>query len=228
MNCPACNARTDLFQPNCRSCGTILRDKVPNIDFARITLTLVESPGKAVREIFFAEKKNYLLILLFFIAMKNSIIFQSLSAITGGNEFFSFVHMKWTIVAMGGLVLVGSTIAGLIFKVLHIRIKIRQVAALLVFPQIPLLFSFIALTIPEFVIFGKYLFYKEPNIFFIHPNFAWLFLIIEGAIYMWAVVLTFIAFLHIAPNKFSAILFTILALCLMYAAPYYLLMIIPI
>lgn len=220
LSCPSCHERTDLFRTTCHKCGFVLRDRVPNIDLGPTILGIIEAPAKTFQRLYFSEKKNFLLFIIIFLGIKNSIIYQATSAMVMGNEFFSLSAVKWSVLFLAASVIGVSAIVGLVAKVSKSRIKIRHIATALLYPHLLLTIALPFLALAEFVIFGKYMFYKNPNIYFIHPGLAYLFTIIEICLYLWAAVLNFVAFWQLAPNKATAIIAGIFGLFVVYGLPY--------
>jgi hypothetical protein len=201
-----------------------LRNRVPNIDLGQTIISLIESPAKTLQQVFFAERKNFLLFILIFLAVKNSLVAQAVAALISGREFFSLEYVKWNILLLAGIVTVTSVLGGLILKLFKSRISIRQIATALLYPQLITVIILPVLAISEFIIFGKYLFYKTPNIFFTHPGFAYFFMIVEGLLYVWTILLNFAAYWQLASNRILAVIYTLIALFLIYILPYILLM----
>jgi ribosomal protein L40E len=79
--CENCNSENDFFNLNCNNCGSLLRDKKPNIDLFATVWALIEEPTKSLRKIVFAEHKNYQFFVLLLLLLKlvfTSFFLQSL------------------------------------------------------------------------------------------------------------------------------------------------------
>lgn len=221
--CSRCGTHTDLYKPNCDKCGAILRDKVPNIDLWDTIQTLIANPKSAFLKVIFAEKKNYLFLILLFLLLKNSLIYQAINAICFGIEYLKWSDIKLTEYGGFGIVFIFGLISMLVLKFRISRIKTMQILALMVYSQIPIVLSLIVLSIPEFVIFGKYIFYKNPNIFEIHPVFSYIFLFFEGAFYVWAFLLMNTGLRLMNQNKRTSFALSLILFAIVNILPYILL-----
>ncbi len=199
--CSHCQQESDLFKVNCQHCGNVLRDRIPNIDLGEVIIRIIDSPSVAFAKIIFAEKKNYLLILVILLSIKNSIMYQSANAILFGWEYFRPGEIQFVFLLLILSLIIASSVVGLASKKKKQRLQIKQIGAAVLFSQLPIIFAFTILIIPEYVIFGKYIFYKNPTIFFIHPFFSYFFLLIETGFYIWAFVLTILACSHFFDKK---------------------------
>ncbi len=218
--CPACRQTGDLFLVNCRYCGNVLRDRVPNIDLGEIVLRIIDSPSAAFAAIIFSEKKNYVIPLVILLSIKNSIMYQAVDAVLFGREYFKFGEIQFVFLSLTASIISASSIFGLIMKITKKRLQIKQIGAAILYAQIPVIFAFAALFIPEFVIFGKYIFYKNPTIFLIHPFFAYFFLVIESGFYMWAFALTILACAHFFNRKVLIIIAAVFFFVMIHFVPF--------
>ena len=81
VQCPNCEIENNFYNLNCTKCGSLIRERVVNIDLWHTIGKIIDTPSKAFRNIIFAENKNYTFFLTIFFALKltfNSFYFQSL------------------------------------------------------------------------------------------------------------------------------------------------------
>jgi hypothetical protein len=101
-----------------------------------------------------------------------------------------------------------------------IYLRFKDTFAIIIYSQIPYLFGLVILFTLELVLFGDYLFSKNPTPFIIKGFLAYLFLILEVGIIIWSIFLIIKAFLTQSQKKlfsiFTAITFTVLFWSLMY------------
>ena len=187
--CPKCKTENPLFRLNCSKCSTILHNKIANIDFWKTLTSLIESPATAFTGIIQARKKNFIVFILVFIAIKLFL-----------NALFLKIHLfqiNGTGVPNLLYVLIGNIGAFLLLSVgfkyflqlIKIQIRNADMIAGMVYAQLPLILTIGILFIPEFIYFGPSLFSSNPSIFLISPVFAWLFLVLEAGVLIWTLLL---------------------------------------
>ena len=125
QECPSCHTMNPLYRLNCSKCSTILHDKVPNIDLWKTLLTLIESPGKAFTEILRAQKKNYMLLLLFFFTIK-----MYFDALLVKIHVFKIEGMssKFTLLLIFGIALLfigTSALYKYLLKIVKVQVRIK-------------------------------------------------------------------------------------------------------
>ena len=72
--CKKCNHINPAYKYICSECKSYLRERVVNIDLWNTIQLIIEDPHKAFKQIIFAEHKNFIIFISFFIAVKNLII----------------------------------------------------------------------------------------------------------------------------------------------------------
>ena len=68
--CSNCGVENPLYLKNCLNCKHYIRTAVVNIDLWRTIYQLFENPRKALKNIIYAEHKNFIIFLLFFFSIK--------------------------------------------------------------------------------------------------------------------------------------------------------------
>jgi len=99
-------------------------------------------------------------------------------------------------------------------------IRFKDTFSIIIYSQLPYLFGLIILFTLELVLFGDYLFSKNPTPFVIKGFFAYLFLILELSTVIWSAILVLKAFLVQTKQKlfsvFASIIFFVLLWLLIY------------
>ena len=98
--------------------------------------------------------------------------------------------------------------------------EFKDTFSLLVYSQIPYLFGLVILFTLELVIFGDYLFSKNPTPFTIKGSISYLFFTLEIAIVIWSILLVLKAFQaqthHLLFSIFSTLTFVVLFWSIVY------------
>jgi hypothetical protein len=202
--CPNCDSENPFFNSICSDCSTYLRDRVYNLDLWSIFSLIIESPSKAFNRIIFSEHKNFIFFILLFVSLKFLIEARFLSMISVGN-FQSTVelHISYFIIigVTTGYFLIFSILYSKVGSAFDITLRFKDTFALIIYSQLPYLFGLVVLFTLELVIFGDYLFSKNPSPFTIKSTLSYLFFILEIAIIFWSTFLLFKAFLTQSRNK---------------------------
>ncbi len=189
QECPSCHAMNPLYRLTCSNCSTILHNKVPNIDLWKTLLTLVESPGQAFTEIIRAQKKNYIVLLLFFYTLKMYFDALLVKIHVFRIEGMSSKYTLFTVLGIPALFIALSALYALLLKIVKVRVRVKDVASGMAYAQFPLVLAFIVLFIPEFVFFGEYLFSSNPSPFLFNATLAWMFTGLESIALLWTLML---------------------------------------
>lgn len=195
--CPECKTENPFYNSVCSNCRSFLKDRVYNLDLWSLIGLIIESPAKAFRQIIFAEHKNLVFFTLILVCLKYLINIRFISMISIG-DFQSSVGLQ-----ISYLIVLGVTISFfLLFVYLYnsigrlnkIYLRFKDTFALLVYSQIPLVFSFIILFTLELVVLGDYIFSLNPNPFVVKGIIAYLFLALELSTIIWSFFLSYKAF----------------------------------
>lgn len=215
VSCPHCAKENPLFLSTCKNCGSITRDRIPNIDFWKIVGLLIENPGSALVQIIQAEQKNFTLFVLGASLFKIFLIGSLISGVVLGKSF-SVPSFGYFLISVVLLIL----IVGFLFKraVLKGRGKVdfrmKDFFSALTYSFVPELFGLFIIFVLEFIVFGEQLFTFNPSPFLIKKNFAYLFLFLELGITLWNIYFTKIFFSIYTSRKFTAFFtsFTVIGL----------------
>jgi hypothetical protein len=194
--CPHCGESLRLSEQRCPKCGTIRRDRVPNIDFWKLFWMMIERPKSAMLNIIQAEKKSFLSILWLFGALKLLINGNYLAIHLGIRDGFC---SQLPVLQTGVLLIVCLSLA-LFFTAISNRIRFRDSLSIISYSLIPLLIGLFVLFIPEFILFGKFIFIREPSPFLFNKALAIFFTVVEGAIVLWSCFLMMIGFGAVLKN----------------------------
>ena len=209
VKCPNCNTENPFFNSVCSSCGNYLRDRVYNLDLWSTISSLIETPTKAFQRIIFSEHKNFIFFILLFISLKYVINVRFISMLSMG-EFSSTIGLQYSYLIVLGITLIYflmySYIYSLVGKKKDIALRFKDTLAIVIYSQIPFLFGLILLFTLELVLFGDYLFSKNPTPFIIKGFLAYLFLALECLTVIWSIFLAIKAFLAQSTQKLFGIL----------------------
>lgn len=211
--CPNCNSENPFFNSICSDCQTYLRDRVYNLDLWPVVSLIIESPAKAFKRIIFSEHKNFIFFILLFISLKFLIEARFISMISLGN-IQSTVELHFSYFIILGV----TAFYFLIFSILYskagsafdIALRFKDTFALIIYSQLPYIFGLVILFTLELVIFGDFLFSKNPSPFTIKSTLAYLFFTLEIAIIIWSIFLLYKAFLTQSQHKSFSIISSLL------------------
>lgn len=197
ITCPHCKSDNAFYNVTCNKCGYYLRDKIYNIDLWSIIIKLIDNPSKAFRNIIYAEHKNFIFFILLFISAKVLINSRFLSMVSVG-EFQTTLELFFSYLIVLVSVLIFFIVFTFAYKALcifqSVHFRFADIISLIIYSQIPFVFGLIILFPLELVIFGDYLFSINPSPFLIKGSIAYLFLVMELALILWNIFLTFLAF----------------------------------
>lgn len=218
--CNKCKKPNQLSELNCTNCSFILRDRVVNLDFLKIFISLVENPSKGFYHIVIAEHKNFITIFYSFFLLKMFLINLSLMNILGKDIQSKINHLLYFTIILLSVTILLALILKSILKLGEIRIRLKDYFAIISFSTFPFIFSFLLLTILEIAVFGDYLFEVSPSPFEIRPFLAYIFLILEIIIILWTFILFVISMHTLIKNKFLSFIFGIFNFCIILVVPH--------
>jgi len=217
VSCSRCGRKNPLFQSVCQSCGSITRDRIPNIDFWKILGRLIENPKSALVEIIQAEQKNFTLFVLCASLFKIFLLGSLVAGVLIGKGFSipSFILFSTSVVIL--IFIFGHIVKRMIVGVKERGIfRIKDFFAAILYSFSPQLFGLFLIFVLEFIVFGEQLFTFNPSPFLIKKNFAYLFLTLEFGITLWNLYLTKIFFSIYTDKKLPQYLASIILIGLIY------------
>lgn len=192
IKCQNCNSENDFFKINCDSCGAVLRNKVANIDLFSMIWMLIEEPTRGVQRLIYAEKKNYLTLILFLLVTKlvlTSFFLQSLFISQVNYEEYLSLNF-----GIGfGLFLFLFLLYPLLFKTIlkskSVFTRYKDNLTIIAYSHVPLVLSLIFILPVEFALFGKFWLFSNPSPFIINETVAYIFSAMEILTLLWVFIL---------------------------------------
>ena len=228
IECSNCGNLNSFFRLNCTNCNAIIREKIVNIDLWDIFWKLIEFPKKAFTTIIQAENKNFVVSVFLLVGFKIFLHSMLLNSIISDDYEFANNIILNGLLTFGyylTLILIFSFIIFKVTKASAIECRFRDYYSILIFSQVPMLFSLIVIMPVEYALFGKHWFTANPSPFAIKPMAAWVLFSLETMLTIWSIVLTYFA-IYVQTNKkaFSigfTFLFYILIAGMVFLLPYY-------
>ncbi len=222
--CPNCKTENPFFNFICNNCRVYLRDRISNLDLWSTVSSIIETPSKAFKTIVLSEHKNFIFFILFFIGLKYLINVRFISMLSL-SEFRSTIGLQYSYLIVLGATLIYFLSFSILYTVVgkrnDIYLRFKDTFAIIIYSQIPYLFGLVLLFTLELVLFGDYLFSKNPTPFIIKGFLAYLFLILEVGVAFWSIFLIIMAFLTQSQRKLfsvlSAVIFIVLFWSLIYS-----------
>ncbi len=218
-NCKNCGTENPYFQLKCKNCQSFLRRRVVNIELWETAGKVIESPSKAFENVIFAEHKNFLIFmtLLFGFAIladlnfaSNFLFEQSLIS----SALFSFA-------AIISLSFLNAFLVKIILLAFNNKTRFLDNYYLVIFANIPQIFSLILLLPVQFALFGEYWLTFNPSPIAFKATQSLIILGIEGVLLLWSFVLIFISFKTSTKSNFESILVTLITIIMTYILPLY-------
>ena len=207
--CSNCGKENLLFEINCAKCKHYLRATVVNIDLWKTIWQLLETPTIAIKNIIWAEHKNFVFFLLPLFAIKlysSALIFQSaINPISGQSQYY-FYNIAILLSIYISTILVFSKLFTILIGKNKVRFKDNF--TIVIYSSIPLVLSLFVLTPVEYGIFGKHWFVYNPSPFMIKELLAYVLVGIEAIMLIWSFTILFLG-IKIQSNSvvLSSILF---------------------
>ena len=221
--CPNCNTENPFYNLNCSNCRNYLRERVYNLDLWSTISTIVETPSKAFKSIIISEHKNFIFFLLLILSLKYLINARFVAMLSMG-IFESTISLQYSYLIMLGftsIYLSGFSLVYYLVGKTKSFIRYKDTFAILVYSQLPYVFGLIILFTLELVLFGDYLFSKNPTPFVIKGFLAYLFLLLELTTVVWSAILVLKAFLVQTKQKLFSVIASIIFFALLWILIYF-------
>lgn len=211
LTCPNCKTENPYFNLNCKNCNYYLRDKVPNLNLGETLLQLIESPKTAFEKIIFADKKNFILIILNFISIRFLILARFISVPFSDinveyNLFVAIIYFFFTtLLAIAFL----SVFTNYLLKKIKIISRFKDIFAVINYSLVPQVLSLILLYPIELVVYGRYLFSNNPYPYEIKENVFYIFLVVEILSIIWSLLLMIKGIIALRAKTFLAFIITL-------------------
>ncbi len=212
VKCKKCSHINPPYKNICTECKSYLRERVVNIDLWNTILLIIEEPAKAFRQIIFAEHKNFIIFLTFFISLKNLIITRFISVpelgVNGASAslIFSLILM---ILITSILTASFSFIQKVLYTKKYVTLRFQDLYAVNVYSFIPYLFGLIFIFPVELVVLGGDIFSNNPYSFQIKPMISYILMGIELITIIWSFYLIFKSIIGVSLKKSFSILLSL-------------------
>lgn len=217
--CRSCNTINAAYRLNCTNCNAYLRDRVVNIDLWHTFSKLTSEPADGFKLIRNSEHKNFILLIFMLAVMKlmQNTMFLSLAYYLEPNITRNFFLNFVIIAVIFSVLIVGSSfLLKFIAKIKGTSLRFLDNLAIILYSFFPYAGAFIILLPLEYVIFGEYLFTRNPSWFVLNTAFAWLFTLIEAAFFIWSSFLLISGLRSQTNNKLFSVIFGLVFIFITY------------
>lgn len=203
ISCPNCGSCNFDYDYKCQNCKSFLRERIINIDLGETLFRLVDSPSETFHKIKLAEHKNYVLFLLSFLALRFLIISRFISVPSSGNNtnYNLFLVILLSLITTYLLFLLLSYLIKKIASLIKIKVRYKDILAVLIYSFIPNLFALFILFPVELVFYGEYLFSNNPYPYQIKESVFYFLLVLEILTISWSVFLLVIGLNEFMKSK---------------------------
>jgi len=187
--CKKCNHVNPPYKNICSECKSYLRERIVNIDLWDTIRLIIEDPAKSFRKIIFAEHKNFIIFITFFIAIKNLIVarFFSVPELGINGVVTSFVLSLVLIILVTSLLIVSfSLVQKNIYSKKDIKLRFKDFYAVNTFSFTPYLFGLVFIFPVELVVLGGDIFSNNPYSFEIKPLITYILIGFELITIIWS------------------------------------------
>ncbi len=220
--CKNCGSENPFYALICSNCKAYLRTRVPNIDLWFTIGKLIESPAEAVKNIIYAEHKNFTLFLLILSAIKltiNSfIIYNALKLKSIQNDnilsvcLFTSAFFIVTFIVIIFLIYLNNIL-------FHIKNRFKDNFSIYTYSFMPLIIALLILTPVEYALFGHYWFTFNPSPFIIKTVQSYMLIIIEVIFLLWSLILFIISTYVQSKNVIYSITIGIISFIILFISP---------
>jgi hypothetical protein len=220
--CGNCETKNELFQINCSNCNALLRNRVVNIDLWATIWQLIESPTKAIKNIIWAEHKNFVLFISFLIGIKsftNTLLLSSLFNINPAYHTSLLYNFFLSIIYLFLFLHLFAFVFSKSLKSFGLKSRFKDNYSMLVYSLLPNVVALILLVPVEYALFGKYWFLFNPAPFEIKPLAAYILFGLEGIFFLWSILLLILGFYTQIGKKIISIIVLIIFIAILYLFP---------
>ncbi len=223
IECPNCGHKNNSIDRVCKNCHFYLREKIANIDLWTTFWKMLETPRKAFQNIFFAEKKNYVFILLFVLSFKFCFNGLVLANITKKN-IFVFDEFYFNLLLSFGyfflFIFLFSLFYKLTSKIFGIYVRYKDSYTLFTYSLWPMIFAVVILSLLQYALFGEFYFTFNPSPFIIKPFAAYVLLALEALTILFTLYLAIWGIYVQTGYKIYAFVFGVIFIVLLHLAQY--------
>lgn len=216
--CSVCNNSCFVLDYKCKVCGNVLRERVSVINFGEVFLDLMLDIDSGVKKVLYAEKKNYVFILLILLSIKLTILtlfdisFLDLNNNLKSTKLVVEVFVAWFIC----LILLSFFLKSIFFAIKKRNVSFKVATSIITYANLFFALSIFVLFPLELMLFGVYLFSNNPSIFEINLLKAISIISIEVLIIAYSIFLLFRFIVFILKQRFFAYFITIITLTFLY------------
>lgn len=218
--CDNCKKENPLYRETCLECGHYLRKTVVNIDLWSTIWKIFETPKKVIKNIIYAEHKNFVFFLLLLLSIKFYSFFVivkfTLNPLSEELKNFILNAALLTGIFFAAIVIFAKVIALLISIKDKKLVRFKDNISVITYSFVPLILVSIVLFPIEYGIFGKQWFTSNPSPFIIKKNAAYLLYGIEFFMTLWSVFILYLSFYIQSNSKIKAVLFVVLFIIMLY------------
>lgn len=210
--CPNCNSENNFHSFNCSSCGSLLRERVVNIDLWSTIWKVIEIPSKTFTKIIYAENKNYTFVLALLFSLKltfNSFYIKSLFGMNIDYQNYFGLNLLIGLLTFLILFIIIALSQKLILKGFGINTRFKDNFAAFVYSCIPILLALFIFFPVEYALFGKYWLFFNPSPYLIKTTAAYVFTSMEFLIFVWMFMLFVLLGFVQSKSKVYSVLFSI-------------------
>jgi hypothetical protein len=223
IKCSRCNHINPPYKNICEECKNYLRGRVVNIDLWETVLKLIEEPKSAFKTIIYAEHKNFILFLLFFISIKNLIITRYISVPElGTNGVKTSLMLSFVLTLITTIIFFSIITVIQIFLTKNNLLKLRfiDLVSTNIYTFVPYLIGLVFIFPVELVVLGSDIFSNNPYSFEIKPTITYILIGFEILTILWVILLNFKSIIFIGIKKnitfFLTLLFLVIWICTLY------------
>jgi hypothetical protein len=221
--CKKCNHINPPYKNICSECKSYLRERIVNIDLWDTIRLIIEDPAKAFRNIIFAEHKNFVIFITFFIAIKNLIIarFFSVPELGMNGVETTFVISLMLAIFLTSLLIISFSLAQIyIYSKREVKLRFKDIFAVNAYSFIPYLFGLVFIFPVELVVLGGDIFSNNPYSFEIKPIITYILIGFELMTISWSFYLIYQSIITISSNIIYSIIYTLLFFLTWFATLY--------
>ncbi|MBK8946404.1 MAG: hypothetical protein IPM32_14205 [Ignavibacteriae bacterium] len=191
--CQNCGEKNPLYLNKCTKCHHYFRAAVVNIDLWSTIWKIFETPNDALKNIIYAEHKNFITFLTFFLSIKFLLISAFVQSFIDDSVMNS-TSFIYNILIQSAIYILFLILFSIILNVSlkkFTKTKFRNTFSLTIFSFIPIILSLFVLTPIEYGIFGKHWFIFNPSPFLIKDIPAYILSFVEIVFIAWSFVILF-------------------------------------
>lgn len=192
ITCSICKSENDQYSTICKTCGSFLQNRIPNLDLFSTLWKIIERPRNAFQIITLAEHKNYALFLNILFGISLSFIGFWLWRI--GDKYENFLPLIFSALLFG--ILYGCIICVLLTcwhwtltKVFNGKTNYKISLGITSYAFLPAILSFVFILPVKLLTFGMFLFSFNPHPYTIKPIIYIILIGCDGILFLWSLLL---------------------------------------